>query len=619
MLQRGFDEDWYSETYAEDIAQHAGQYAGLFDFYCRFGARIGHDPNEGFSEILYRLTNIDVRKSMLADPMNFAYRHYLEYGINEEGRWKFDVGDARAVRRVYRALDRAFLAKEYGARSTGYPDIADFYFARVATDKLSPSPEFSESGYRELNKDILPSIEAGVTSSGFAHFLAVEGKEMRPIISHKGYLAAQKKVRDEAAEAETQLALESNLPGITHLAAFDALNAMEFYDGYVDIEVTPATGTGGLLVMVPDFLPEILFGGYLAFYDFLDKLRAETGITLHLMVLNASSQDKHANNLLRMRRKMPSIFGMFDDFQKFDPAKRKISVPRNFHVISYCAELHRIATKIAGRLGQKPIFFIQEFEPDFHANTDMRSFNESAFLLPHDAVYNSAKLIEYFQKRTPVFARAGEGYRFASIENAIRPLDLDREAYLEKHRGKSTRRLIMYGRPEGHAARNHFATLVYALRHAVRHGVFSAEPWDFVAIGSLAFKNDIDLSGAEKLRMMPKMPKAEYEDFLLTGDIGMSVITTPHPGIVHFQMAAYGLTTITNRTELRDDAWLAAQNRNLVPVDMNLESIVDGFREAVKRSRDLDARHANALATPMMRKEDCLRGALDLMGKIVRE
>ena len=55
----------------------------------------------------------------------------------------------------------------------------------------------------------------------------------------------------------------------------------------------------------------------------------------------------------------------------------------------------------------------------------------------------------------------------------------------------------------------------------------------------------VDLTSQSVMEVIPQLPLKEYEEFLLQGDIGISVISTPHPGIIHFQMAAFGMTSIT--------------------------------------------------------------------------
>ena len=74
---------------------------------------------------------------------------------------------------------------------------------------------------------------------------------------------------------------------------------------------------------------------------------------------------------------------------------------------------------------------------------------------------------------------------------------------------------------------------------------------------------------------------------------------------------------MTNKTDLRDDAWLAKQNRNLIPVEMSPETLVEGFRVAVERAKDLNTRYDNAVASPVMDEESCLRDALADLAAIV--
>lgn len=617
LMDHGFDPAWYEETYKRDLLDLREEGETAADFYLRIGGELGHDPNPRFSEILYRARNMDVRKAIIAGKIKTGYVHWIKYGALEQTRHPFSSTKIDQTREIYLALDQRFLLKTYTWRSTLYMNAADYYFSCVTEHELSPSPAFSEAGYRARHPDVDSAIIQGKLKSGFEHFLLTTGNEARAVISHKQHLKAMADAAVSRKYTATRIALEDNIPGVTALTALTMLDSIEFYSGKVNVRRTPPVGPGGLLVLVPNFLPEILFGGYLAFFGYLRQLAAETGIGLELMLISRSSLEKYEGNLMRMSIKEPKVYNMFNRFQHFDVEKREVDIPENYHVISYCGELHRIALKIAQTADQKPIFFIQEYEADFHANNDMRSFNDSAFLLPHHAVYNSHKLIEFFQKKTAVFDRAGPEYKYTAIENPLQKLGVTKKRYKEMNKGKKVRRFIMYGRPEGHAARNHFAMSVFALRQAILQGVFAEGSWEFYSIGALGEVKDIDLIGEDKLRIMPKISKAAYEEFLQTGDVGMSIITTPHPGIVHFQMAAYGLPTITNKTELRDDAWLASQNQNLVPVEMSPESIIDGFRIAVDRAKNLETRYDNAVNSPAMDEETCLRAALDNLAKII--
>lgn len=116
--------------------------------------------------------------------------------------------------------------------------------------------------------------------------------------------------------------------------------------------------------------------------------------------------------------------------------------------------------------------------------------------------------------------------------------------------------------------------------------------------------------GRHSLTMKSKLPKAAYEDYLLNGDIGVSFISTPHPGIVHFQMANFGLTTLTNVTALRTQDWLTRQNRNLLGVDLTVEAISARLADCVLACEDRASRYGNACEGVHISKEDSMAEAV---------
>jgi hypothetical protein len=107
------------------------------------------------------------------------------------------------------------------------------------------------------------------------------------------------------------------------------------------------------------------------------------------------------------------------------------------------------------------------------------------------------------------------------------------------------------------------------------------------------------------------MPAKDYAELLHTGDIGVSFISTPHPGIVHFQMAKYGLVTLTNVTGQRTASWLSSQNPNILGVELVPAKIAEGLKAAAERSFDLETRYQNAQSAPYLSKAECLQPAID--------
>ena len=96
------------------------------------------------------------------------------------------------------------------------------------------------------------------------------------------------------------------------------------------------------------------------------------------------------------------------------------------------------------------------------------------------------------------------------------------------------------------------------------------------------------------MQMLPRVSLAEYQRLLPGYDVGLGLMLTPHPSLVPLEMAAAGLVAVTNTYANKTAEALRAISTNLVPVAPTVAGVVDGLREAVGRSRDLEARAAGA-------------------------
>jgi beta-1,2-rhamnosyltransferase WsaF-like protein len=186
-------------------------------------------------------------------------------------------------------------------------------------------------------------------------------------------------------------------------------------------------------------------------------------------------------------------------------------------------------------------------------------------------------------------------YRYVTFENAIKPMPWDRQTFHERHSNKEKKRLIIYARPESVGSRNDFALIILALKKALRQGCFDEPSWSFHGIGAMTPFSQVELTSQSYMEVIPKLPLQEYEEFLLQGDMGISVISTPHPGIIHFQMAAFGLTSITYAMGGRSPEWLRNQSKNLIPCHASIDGLCDGIAKAVQHSADINARFENAV------------------------
>jgi hypothetical protein len=528
-VRHEFDVDWYLRSYGKQISCGPNE-DDVFSFYIAEGARLGHDPNRDFSEVLYRTANRDVYENILAEKDQFGFSHFVAFGRSEMQRPQQTERERAIYRAIVAHLDFDHLRQDFGAEVEGHLTPIDFYFQNVRLLAISPNRDFSEAGYRKLNPDVGDAVERGRVLSGFAHYLTTSHDEFRPTLT----CAEADKLND--TRSHNAAALERNLPGVTRPAALELIDQLEFLTSGGYVSVQPSTQRSIVLV-VPNFFPEIFFGGYTSFIDYLRQVRLRYDAKLIAIVHSNLDKNVHRSNMIRMRGAEQERYRLFDSVQLVGSGDVAV-VPAGSAVLSYSAETHRFAARVADKLKTVPIFFIQEYEPDFHPAGDMRTFAETAFQLPHRSIYNSCKLMEHCESRFGPTAPADAAEWSCCFEPTIEPIGLGLEEFLGSHAGE-VRTLIFYGRPEAHASRNHFATFVRGLREAVEAGHFDGpEVWSFISVGSLDYEGSIDLGRGHFLDVRSKMPYQAYMRLLREGDIGASFISTPHPGIVHFRWRA---------------------------------------------------------------------------------
>ena len=131
------------------------------------------------------------------------------------------------------------------------------------------------------------------------------------------------------------------------------------------------------------------------FFNFSSLSERLTAPNWSLVVIKQSNTATNLeNNILRVKESAPDVAELFSDFHPL-VENRTIDVNGNYGVISFCTETHFLARSAADQLNVDPIFFVSEYEPDFHAPGSLKTFTRSTFDLPHIGLYNTRKLYEY--------------------------------------------------------------------------------------------------------------------------------------------------------------------------------------------------------------------------------
>lgn len=339
---------------------------------------------------------------------------------------------------------------------------------------------------------------------------------------------------------------------------------------------------------LPTIDPEILFGGYIAVFNFVKRL-IENGYPVRIILCGPLSTP-----LTLIKREVKNIDYVSYCLQNseivpYEKASKLLVIGKNDINVGYSWTTMRqayhasIATNIP-----IPVFFIQEYEPIFHSFDSFRFFCDETYTLPHFPIFNSPHLVQFFKEnRLGVFSNGTGKKDYSFFKHAIADI---KSPTIENLKNRQQKKLLFYARPEGHAGRNVYEVGVCALKKSIKLGVFG-DNWEFYGIGSLGLKKEIDLSeNGSKLKLLPRVSYAEYKDMLCNFDLGVSLMYSPHPSVPPIEMSKAGMITVTSGFENRTQEKMAKISGNLLVAENSLESITKNLKVAVGRVSDYESR-----------------------------
>lgn len=189
------------------------------------------------------------------------------------------------------------------------------------------------------------------------------------------------------------------------------------------------------------------------------------------------------------------------------------------------------------------LYFIQDFEPGFYPWSSQSAIAHSTYRADVDlAVFNTSLLRDYFAAQGIAYAR--HAVIEPTLNASLRPVEA-----LPTPRERT---ILVYARPS--VPRNALPLICEALR-AWGWRDPRCRDWQVLGIGEL--DRDIDL-GPFVLRGLGKLSLDEYRRRLQQSAIGISLMLSPHPSYPPLEMAAFGMSTITNRFANKDlSQWFA--------------------------------------------------------------
>jgi glycosyltransferase involved in cell wall biosynthesis len=341
-------------------------------------------------------------------------------------------------------------------------------------------------------------------------------------------------------------------------------------------------------LLIPTIDLQHFFGGYITKLNLARRL-AERGASVRIVTVDPVGP--LPPSWRRMIEGYRGLDGLFDDVEvAFGRESQGLNVSRSDCFIATTWWTAHIAHDALRRLGGgRFVYLIQEYEPFTFPMGTYAALATDSYDFPHFGVFSSELLRDYFRThRLGVYADGDSEGDLLSIafENAITAIEPPAPDDL---RGRRTRRLLFYARPEAHAARNMFELGVLALTRAVEQGTFESG-WELNGIGTLDGDRRLELGAGVAMNLLERRGQGEYGRILREHDLGLALMYTPHPSLVPIEMASAGMVTVTNSFENKTAERMSAISPNLVTVPPSLEELASGLREATRRVEDFDAR-----------------------------
>ncbi len=341
-------------------------------------------------------------------------------------------------------------------------------------------------------------------------------------------------------------------------------------------------------VLIPSIDLRHLFGGYIAKLNLARRL-AERGARVRIVTV-----DPVGPLPLDWRRELESysgLAGLLDTVEvAFGRESQGLEVSRRDAFVAttwWTAHVARDALD-----GERFLYLIQEYEPFTFPMGSYAALARESYAFPHVALFSSELLRDYFRRhRIGVYAEgvAPGDAASAAFENAITDVEPPSARQLAE---RSTRRLLVYARPEDHAARNMFELGMLGVARALERGAFAG--WQLHGIGTVGSRRRLELGGGATLQLLPRSPQADYADVLRSHDVGLALMYTPHPSLVPIEMASAGMLTVTNTFENKTPEALAAISPNLIAAEPTIAGVADALSDAAARVEDVERRAAGA-------------------------
>lgn len=336
-------------------------------------------------------------------------------------------------------------------------------------------------------------------------------------------------------------------------------------------------------VLIPGFSIESISAGFFGVFN-VAKFAAKCGFRVRLVLFDNFYYDEGA---FRSRlAEFPSFATLFDEVEVEYIGERKLPlVVSPFDgVIATVWYSAFFAEKIQKLVKSKPfLYLIQDYETAFYPFSSLNTFSDETYRMNYNALVSTSPLLSYMKR----FKGFSEGKRLESFNNACSSV-LPEWHIFKQSKENRKRKFVFYSRPT--VNRNMFELAALSIIRAVDEGVFGdVNEWEFYGMGL----GDVEIRLGEELSItqLPRMSLKEYEENIYTFDLCLSLMASPHPSIVPFDLVSAGALVVTNAFETKDADYFENISEGIFVAHPSIQGIVSSMKDAICLVDNLEERY----------------------------
>ncbi|MHB8858184.1 MAG: rhamnosyltransferase WsaF family glycosyltransferase [Thermoleophilia bacterium] len=232
-------------------------------------------------------------------------------------------------------------------------------------------------------------------------------------------------------------------------------------------------------------------------------------------------------------------------------------------------------------LTHKVYYLVQDFEPSFYPWSQHYLLARETYDFKYSKIVNTSILYEFMRERGCL--ESGDAIYFEPAIDTEMFFPGDSRNYTTS--GKAV--ILVYGRPS--VPRNLFNVACMSLQQFFRtYPIYREKVEEIVSVGE---EHEDFMVDRFVVSSRGKMSLAEWASLARASDVGVSLMSSPHPSYIPLEMVASGMVVVSNDMYNKN---LSKVNGNFVTSEPRVEDIVDCLKEALDRLGSQEEITANA-------------------------